>query len=63
MWSVCHAFFDLEDGNYRYEVGDFFPRKGKGVSEARLAFLASDKNRLRTPVIQEVKKRKKKVEG
>lgn len=67
MFRVIRNFYDLQDGNFFYHVGDTFPRAGKVVSDDRLAFLASDKNLLRTPVIEEVpekvkKPRKKKTE-
>lgn len=67
MWRVIRDFCDLHDGNFSYKVGDTFPRAGKVVSDDRLEFLASDKNLLRTPVIEKVpervKKPRKKTEG
>lgn len=60
-YKVVKAFYDLKDDNYHYEVGDPYPRKGKKVSDDRLAFLAGNKNLLRTPVIvlEKVTKTKK----
>lgn len=68
MWRVIRDFYDLQDGNFFYRVGDTFPRAGKVVSDDRLAFLASDKNLLRTPVIEKLpekvnRKPRKKTEG
>lgn len=65
MWRVIRDFYDLQDGSHFYRVGDTFPRAGKVVSDDRLEFLASDKNLLRTPVIEkvQVKKPRKKTEG
>lgn len=60
MWRVIRDFYDLQDGNFFYKVGDTFPRAGKVVSDDRLAFLASDKNLLRTPVIEKVPEKVKK---
>ncbi len=59
MWSVIKLFIDLQDGNYEYQIGDVFPREGLTVSEARIAELASDKNRRCTPLIKAVRTKKK----
>lgn len=59
-WKVIKPFYDLHDGNYYYSEGDTFPRKGKAVSQERLAVLSSDKNLQKTPLIAEVKKATKK---
>lgn len=58
-YRVIRFFYDLTDSDHEYKVGDSFPRKGKAVSDARIKELMSDKNRLKTPVIEEVKKPKK----
>lgn len=55
MYRVIEKFSDLQDDNYRYNVGDKFPRKGKRVSKARFAALASGDNLRGRPVIEEVK--------
>ena len=62
-WRVVVPFFDLQDGDYAYFVGDVFPRKGKTVSDERLAYLSGTKTRHKRPVIEKVPARKKKKEG
>ena len=67
MYRVVHKFYDLKDNNHAYSVGDTFPHKGVEVDAERIAELASDKNRLCVPLIEEVvekpkRKRKKKDE-
>lgn len=51
MFKVIKAFFDLQDKNRHYEVGDLFPRKGLEVSEERIAELASKHNKQGVPLI------------
>lgn len=53
MYKVIKCFTDLTDG-HKYDIGDIFPREGVEVSDARIAKLASDANRQKTPVIKEV---------
>ena len=53
MYEVIKCFTDLTDG-HKYDIGDIFPREGVEVSDARIAKLASDANRQKTPVIKEV---------
>lgn len=63
MYKVIKRFHDLQDvtktksGNvyHEYNVGDIFPRKGREVSEDRLAELAGDTNRQGVPLIELVK--------
>ena len=67
MYRVIKSFTDLQDNNYAYYVGDTFPRNGVEVGAERVAELASDKNRLGVPLIEEVvekpkRTRKKKYE-
>lgn len=64
MYKVIVKFADLEDNNHVYEVGDTYPRAdymkpnesieftADKPSEERIQFLASDRNKLRTPVIE-----------
>ncbi len=54
MYRVIHKFYDLKDNNHAYYVGDTFPRNGVDVDAGRIAELASDKNRLGVPLIEEV---------
>ena len=44
-YEVVRDFVDVQDGNYMYRAGDFFPRNGADVSEERIAELASTENR------------------
>ena len=65
MYKVINRFFDLQDNNHAYSVGDTFPHNGVEVDAERIAELASDKNRLGVPLIEEIKPkrtRKKKDE-
>lgn len=54
MYSVVHKFYDLKDNNHAYSVGDTFPHNGVEVDAERIAELASDKNRLGIPLIEEI---------
>ena len=56
MYKVIKYFEDLQDSAHPYNEGDTYPRKGLRVSKARLAELASDKNRRGEPLIVEVEK-------
>ena len=65
MYRVIKQFYDLK-ANHAYSVGDTFPHDGVEVEAERIAELASDKNRLGVPLIEEVAekpKRKRKKEG
>jgi hypothetical protein len=44
----------MQDGNFAYNVGDEFPRKGMSVLPSRIKELASDKNRQGVPLIEEI---------
>ena len=54
MYKVIKSFTDLQDNNYAYYVGDTFPHNGVDVGAERIAELASDKNRLGVPLIEEI---------
>ena len=69
MYRVIKHFVDLQDNNYKYDVGDTYPRKGVNVLQSRINELASDKNKQKTPLIEEIpeveekpKKKSKSVE-
>ena len=47
-------FIDLQDNNYKYDVGDTYPRKGLNVLQSRINELASHKNKQKTPLIEEI---------
>ena len=68
MYRVIKHFVDLQDNNYKYDVGDTYPRKGLNVLQSRINELASNKNLQKTPLIEEIHekveehKKKKSVE-
>lgn len=53
MYRVIKQFYDLK-ADHAYSVGDTFPHNGVEVDVERVAELASDKNRLGVPLIEEV---------
>ena len=61
MYRVINRFFDLQDNNYAYSVGDTFPHNGVEVDAERIAELASDKNRLGVPLIEEIAEKPKRT--
>ena len=61
MYRVINRFFDLQDNNHAYSVGDTFPHNGVEVDAERTAELASDKNRLGFPLIEEIEERPKRT--
>lgn len=61
MYKVIESFTDLQDNNYVYYVGDTFPHNGVEVDAERIAELASDKNRLCVPLIEEIAEKPKRT--
>ena len=61
MYRVINRFFDLQDNNHAYSVGDAFPHNGVEVDAERIAELASDKNRLGVPLIEEIAEKPKRT--
>ena len=61
MYKVIKSFTDLQDNNYAYYVGDTFPHNGVEVGAERIAELASDKNRLGVPLIEEITEKPKRT--
>lgn len=53
-YKVIKHFVDLQDNNHKYDVGDTYPRKGLNVLQSRINELASDKNKQKTPLIEEI---------
>lgn len=53
-YIVIHTFVDIQDHHHVYHTGDYFPRDGVTVARNRLAYLASDKTRMKKPVIKKV---------
>ena len=54
MYRVIKHFVDLQDNNYKYDVGDAYPRKGLNVLQSRINELATNKNLQKTPLIEEI---------
>ena len=61
MYKVIKSFTDLQDNNHAYSVGDTFPHDGVEVDAERIAELASDKNRLGVPLIEEIAEKPKRT--
>ena len=60
MYRVIKAFTDLK-ASHVYYVGDTFPHNGVEVDSERIAELASDKNRMGVPLIEEVTEKPKRT--
>ena len=54
MFRVIKHFTDMQDGNFAYQVGDEYPRKGMSVLPSRIKELAGSKNRQGCPLIEEI---------
>lgn len=54
MYKVVKLFTDLQDNNFKYEVGDEYPRLGLKPSLARIKELSGSDNKQHTPLIKEV---------
>ena len=54
MFRVIKHFTDMQDGNFAYNVGDEYPRKGMSVLPSRIKELAGKKNRQGCPLIEEI---------
>lgn len=54
MYEVIKLFTDLKDNNYRYEVGDSYPREGYTPTEERIRELSSYANKQHTALIKAV---------
>lgn len=52
-YTVISDFTDLQDNNFKYRVGDEFPRPGMKVSDERIDELSTTKNRRGLPMIEE----------
>lgn len=61
MYKVIKKFRDMQNGLHAYSVGDTFPHNGVEVSAERIAELASDKNRRRIPLIEEIAEKPKRT--
>lgn len=45
MYKVLEYFTDLQDNDYPYEVGSYYPREGLEITEDRLVELSTTKNK------------------
>lgn len=54
MYKVIKTFVDLQDGNYKYDVGDTYPREGVSALPSRVKELAGKNNKLGEPLIEEI---------
>ena len=60
-YKVIEYFEDLQDNGRPYNVGDVFPVDGNAVAAERLAELASNQNRRRVPLIEEIAEKPKRT--
>lgn len=60
MHKVVKAFTDLQH-HHAYSVGDTFPHNGVEVDAERIEELATDKNRLGVPLIEEIVEKPKRT--
>lgn len=58
MYEVIKMFTDLQDNNFRYEVGDEYPRLGYETSISRIKELSSKFNKQGTPLIKKIEEDK-----
>lgn len=61
-YTVIRDFTDLQDNNFKYRVGDKFPRPGMKVSDERIDELSTTKNRRGLPMIEEEPKEEPVIE-
>ena len=61
VYKVIEYFEDLQDNGRPYNVGDVFPVDGNTVTAERISELASNQNRRRIPLIEEVAERPKRT--
>lgn len=52
MYRVIEVFTDLQDNNYRYNVGDEYPRTGYKPSTKRIDELSGANNKRGKPLIK-----------
>lgn len=61
--TVLFHFTDLKDGNFHYEAGDIYPRKGYEPSAERIKELSGYNNKQGVPLIKAVKAEKAANDG
>lgn len=54
MYKVIKTFIDLKDNNYKYQVGDEYPRLGYLPSLTRINELSGKNNLQKTALIKEI---------
>ena len=52
MAKVIKSFFDLQDDNFEYKIGDVYPRKGYKATDERIEELAGNNNKLGEALIE-----------
>lgn len=52
MYRVLRYFEDLQDGGYKYNAGDRYPRDGLSPSEGRIGELSGPSNKQGRPLIE-----------
>ena len=60
-YKVIEYFEDLQDNGRPYNVGDVFPVDGNTVTDERIAELASNRNKIGKPLIEEIVEKPKRV--
>ena len=61
MYKVIERFMDLQDDNHIYEVGDAYPREGAYPKLERIRELASNRNKIGKPLIEEIVEKPKRT--
>ena len=51
-YRVIEEFCDMQDHDYKYSVGDTYPRRGMTLSKNRAELLSTDHNKLGRPLIK-----------
>lgn len=59
MYRAIIGFCDREDFGFEYRSGDEYPRSGFTPTDARIAELSSDKNRMKMALIKKESAEKK----
>lgn len=57
-YTVIREFYDTQDDNRLYKVGDTYPAYGVETSDERIKSLASNDNVARVPLIEDSKSRR-----
>lgn len=57
MYKAIVRFTDLQDGGFKYNPGDLFPREGLEVTPERIKELSTKANRRGVPVIKKLTKK------